>query len=99
MQQMFDAHPETKYANDINVDAKFEDHSCMHCLIALLIQRADVTCQKIIHSADVGRSMGGDVWLDPRTALNHVGHYTFRGNIRKLFTGENDKPVTKYIRE
>ena len=34
--------------------------------------------------------MGGTVYLDPRTALNHVGHYTFRGNIRKLFTGEND---------
>jgi len=33
--------------------------------------------------------MGGTVYLDPRTALNHVGHYTFRGNIRKLFTGEN----------
>ena len=33
--------------------------------------------------------MGGEVYLDPRTALNHVGHYTFRGNIRKLFTGEN----------
>ena len=27
-------------------------------------------------------------------ALNHVGHYTFRGNIRKLFTGKNDQPVT-----
>ena len=35
------------------------------------------------------QNMGGDVYLDPRTALNHVGHYTFRGNIRKLFTGEN----------
>ena len=33
------------------------------------------------------QQMGGDVFLDPRTALNHVGHYTFRGNIRKLFTG------------
>ena len=40
------------------------------------------------------QDMGGDVWLDPRTALNHIGHYTFRGNIRKLFTGKNDKPVT-----
>jgi hypothetical protein len=34
------------------------------------------------------QEMGGDVWLDPRTALNHIGHYTFRGNIRKLLTGD-----------
>jgi hypothetical protein len=33
--------------------------------------------------------MGGDVFLDPRTGLNHVGHYTFKGNIRKLFGNEN----------
>ena len=34
------------------------------------------------------QNMGGTVYLDP-TAPIHVGHYTFRGNIRKLFTGEN----------
>ena len=33
------------------------------------------------------QAMDGDGWLDPRTGLNHVGHSTFRGNIRKLFTG------------
>jgi hypothetical protein len=33
------------------------------------------------------QQMGGEVFLDPRTGLNHVGHYTFRGNIRKLITG------------
>jgi hypothetical protein len=35
------------------------------------------------------QNMGGDVFLDPRTGLNHVGHYTFKGNIRKLFGNEN----------
>ena len=32
------------------------------------------------------QALDGEVYLDPRTALNHVGHYTFRGNIRKLFS-------------
>jgi hypothetical protein len=35
------------------------------------------------------QQIGGDIWLDPRVALNHVGHYTFRGNVRKMLTGES----------
>ena len=89
IQQMFDNHPETKYVNDINVDMKFEPfmYALFDCIIDPDSRRylsEDYTfCRR-------WQEMGGDVWLDPRTALNHVGHYTFRGNIRKLFTGENN---------
>ena len=88
MQKMFDAMPETKYVNDINVDQKFEPfmYALFDCIIDPESRRylsEDYTfCRR-------WQDMGGDVYLDPRTALNHVGHYTFRGNIRKLFTGEN----------
>lgn len=93
VQKLFDALPETKYVNDINVDAKFEPfmYALFDCIIDPESRRylsEDYTfCRR-------WQDMGGEVWLDPRTALNHVGHYTFRGNIRKLFTGKNDKPVT-----
>lgn len=85
IQQMFDKHPELKYANDINVDMKFEPfmYALFDCIIDPVSRRylsEDYTfCRR-------WQDMGGDVWLDPRTALNHVGHYTFRGNIRKLFS-------------
>jgi hypothetical protein len=87
VQQMFDNHPELKYVNDINVDQKFEPfmYALFDCIIDPVSKRylsEDYTfCRR-------WQDMGGDVWLDPRTALNHVGHYTFRGNIRKLFTGQ-----------
>jgi len=87
VQKMFDAMPETKYANDINVDQKFEPfmYALFDCIIDPESRRylsEDYTfCRR-------WQDMGGEVWLDPRTALNHVGHYTFRGNIRKLFTGK-----------
>ena len=90
VQQMFDKYPETKYVNDINVDQKFEPfmYALFDCIIDPESRRylsEDYTfCRR-------WQDMGGDVFLDPRTALNHVGHYTFRGNIRKLFTGENKK--------
>jgi hypothetical protein len=88
IQQMFDAHPEMKYVNDINVDQKFEPF--MYALFDTMI---DPESRRYLSEdytfCRLWQNMGGDVYLDPRTALNHVGHYTFRGNIRKLFTGEN----------
>ena len=87
IQQMFDKHTDLKYVNDINVDNKFEPfmYALFDCIIDPDSRRylsEDYTfCRR-------WQEMGGDVWLDPRTALNHVGHYTFRGNIRKLLTGD-----------
>jgi len=88
IQKMFDQHPEMKYVNDINVDPKFEPF--MYALFDTMI---DPESRRYLSEdytfCRLWQQMGGEVYLDPRTALNHVGHYTFRGNIRKLFTGEN----------
>ena len=93
IQKMFEAHPELKYINDINVDQKFEPH--MYALFDTMI---DPESRRYLSEdytfCRLWQKMGGEVWLDPRTALNHVGHYTFRGNIRKLFTGENAAPAS-----
>ncbi len=88
IQQMMDAHPDLKYVNDINVDNKFEPY-----IYALFDTMIDPESRRYLSEdymfCRLWQQMGGEVYLDPRTALNHVGHYTFRGNIRKLFTGEN----------
>jgi hypothetical protein len=89
IQKMMDAHPDLKYVNDINVDSKFEPY--MYALFDTMI---DPESRRYLSEdymfCRLWQNMGGEVYLDPRTALNHVGHYTFRGNIRKLFTGENN---------
>lgn len=86
IEKMFEAHPELKYANDINVDQRFEQY--MYALFDTMI---DPESRRYLSEdytfCRLWQNMGGDVWLDPRTSLNHVGHYTFRGNIRKLFSG------------
>jgi len=88
IQQMFDKHPELKYVNDINVDQKFEPF--MYALFDTMI---DPESRRYLSEdytfCRLWQNMGGEVYMDPRTALNHVGHYTFRGNIRKLFQGAN----------
>ncbi len=88
IQKMFDTHPETKYANDLNIDNKFEPfmYALFDCIIDPDSKRylsEDYTfCRR-------WQNIGGEIWLDPRVALNHVGHYTFRGNVRKMLTGES----------
>lgn len=88
IQQLFDAHPELKYVNDINVDQKYEPY--MYALFDTMI---DPESRRYLSEdytfCRLWQEQGGQVFLDPRTALNHVGHYTFRGNIRKLFQGSN----------
>lgn len=85
--RLIDLHPELKYVNDINVDAKFEPF--MYALFDTMI---DPESRRYLSEdymfCRLWQQAGGEVYLDPRTALNHVGHYTFRGNIRKLFTGK-----------
>ena len=29
------------------------------------------------------QALGGEIWLDPNTKLNHVGSYTFEGDVSK----------------
>ena len=87
VQKMFDAYPDTKYNNDLNIDNKFEPYmyALFDCIIDPESKRylsEDYTfCRR-------WQAIGGEIWLDPRVALNHVGHYTFRGNVRKMLTGE-----------
>ena len=88
IKKMFDNHPELKYKNDINVGKQFEPY--MYALFDTMI---DPDSRRYLSEdytfCRLWQMMGGDVFLDPRTGLNHVGHYTFRGNIRKLFGNEN----------
>lgn len=85
IQTLFDAHPELKYTNDINIDPKYNPH-----LYALFDTWIEPSSNRYL-SEDYTfcrrwQAQGGKVYLDPRVNLNHVGHYTFAGNIRRLFS-------------
>lgn len=38
---------------------------------------------------------GGEVWLDPLIKLDHIGHFTFPGEISKLFLSTDDPNLAK----
>ena len=73
IQKLFDKHPEMKYVNDINVDMKFEPF--MYALFDTMI---DPDSRRYLSEdytfCRLWQNMGGTIYLDPRTALNHVGH-------------------------
>ena len=37
------------------------------------------------------QKLGGSIWLDPKTRLNHVGTYTFEGDVSKIISFNNNK--------
>ena len=71
IQQMFDNHPELKYANDINVDQKFEKH--MYALFDTMI---DPESRRYLSEdytfCRLWQQMGGEVYLDPEQHLTHI---------------------------
>ena len=83
IQQMFDAHPEMKYVNDINVDQKFEPF--MYALFDTMIDPESrrylsedyMFCQWM-------QKIGVETWLCPWMRLIHTGSYTFGGSLADL---------------
>lgn len=84
--KMIDAYPELYFNNDLNLDPEFAKWTylffdCMHEQETKRYLSEDYAfCRR-------WQKIGGEVWLDPLVKLDHVGHFTFEGNVGKmLFT-------------
>lgn len=83
VQKMTKNHPELHYNNDSSIDPKFNPYC--YALWDTMIDPKD----KRYLSEDYTfcrrwQDMGGEIWVDPNTKLNHVGSYTFEGNLNNL---------------
>jgi len=82
-EKMMEAHPELHYRNDSNIDPKFNKYC--YALFDTILDPVDnrylsedyTFCRR-------WQALGGEVWLDPNTKLNHVGSYTFEGDVSKI---------------
>ena len=83
IEKMINAYPETKYVNDINLGAEYEDNcyslfDTMHCPETNRYLSEDYTfCRR-------WQSLKGKIWLDPTVNLNHKGTHNFLGNITSI---------------
>lgn len=85
IEQMIEAHPELHYKNDSSIDPKFNPYC--YALWDTMIDPDDrrylsedyTFCRR-------HQKLGGEIWVDPNTKLNHVGSFTFNGNLNNMLS-------------
>jgi len=81
--KMISSYPELYFNNDLNMDPEFEKWTylffdCMHDQESKRYLSEDYAfCRR-------WQALDGEVWLDPIVNLDHVGHFTFNGNVGSL---------------
>lgn len=83
IEKMVEAHPELHYKNDSSIDSKFNPYC--YALWDTMIDPDDrrylsedyTFCRR-------WQKLGGEIWIDPNTKLNHVGSFTFNGNLNNM---------------
>jgi len=84
IKSMMEAYPELHYKNDSSIDPKYNKFcyslfDTIHDPIDNRYLSEDYTfCRR-------WQTLGGQIWVDPNTKLNHVGAFTFQGNLNKIF--------------
>jgi len=84
IEKMIEAYPDLYFNNDLNFEEEFAKWTY------LFFDTMHEEGTKRYLSEDYAfcrrwQKLGGDVWLDPLVKLDHVGNYTFNGNVSKMF--------------
>lgn len=83
LEQMIAANPDLHYMDAIGLDPKYDPFK-----YALFDTEIDPITREYLSEDYLfckrWRAMGGKVWADLSITLNHIGHYTFRGDATKL---------------
>jgi len=90
LEKMMDAYPELKYNNDISSYSKNLDPFFYSFFDTMLDQATHRYLSEDYTFCRRWRDIGGKIWLDPKTILNHIGTYTFTGNVNNLLEWNNE---------
>ena len=80
-------HPELHYKNDSNIDEKYHPYcysffDTIHDPDDNRYLSEDYTfCRRL-------QKIGGEIWIDLSTKLNHVGSYSFEGDVSKIINNK-----------
>ena len=81
-QKLIDAHPETKYVDDVGLGKQYEPmmYSIFDCKIDAkghYLSEDWLFCRR-------WQELGGEIWAHGKVLLNHIGHYEFNGSLDKM---------------
>ena len=83
IEKMMNAYPELHYRNDSNIDPKFNKY-CYALFDTILDPEDNRYLSEDYTFCRRWQKLGGEIWLDPNTKLNHIGTYTFEGDVGKI---------------
>jgi len=87
MDKMIEAYPELHYRNDSSIDSKFNPF-CYSFFDTIHDPDDNRYLSEDYTFCRRWQAIGGTVWLDPNTKLNHIGSFTFEGDVSKIFKWE-----------
>jgi hypothetical protein len=82
--KMVESYPELHYLNDSSIDPKFNQY-CYSFFDTIHDPDDNRYLSEDYTFCRRWQKIGGQIWLDPNTKLNHVGSYTFEGDVNKIF--------------
>ena len=87
LDQMRISYPELSYNTDSNLHAKYDEY--MYAFFDTGIDPSDRRyLSEDYYFSRLWQKLGGEIWIDIKTKLNHVGSYTFQGDVESII-GDN----------
>lgn len=87
-EKMMLAYPDLHYKNDSNIDPKLQKYC--YAFFDTMIDKDENGDNRYLSEdytfCRLWQRLGGEIWMDPGTKLNHVGSYTFEGDLSKLIS-------------
>ena len=83
IEKMMNAYPELHYKNDSNIDPKYNKY-CYSFFDTIHDPDDNRYLSEDYTFCRRWQKIGGEIWLDPNTKLNHIGTYTFEGDVGKI---------------
>jgi hypothetical protein len=90
IEKMIIAYPELHYKNDSSIDPNFDKY-CYALFDTILDKKDNRYLSEDYCFCRRWQDIGGSIWLDPNTKLNHVGSYTFQGDVSTMFNWKQFK--------
>jgi hypothetical protein len=85
-EKMMVAYSHLHYKNDSNIDPKLQKYC--YAFFDTMIDTDENGDNRYLSEdytfCRLWQRLGGEIWMDPSTKLNHVGSYTFEGDLSKL---------------
>jgi hypothetical protein len=88
IEKMMQSYPELHYRNDSNIDEKFNKY-CYSFFDTIHDPEDNRYLSEDYTFCRRWQKLGGEIWLDPNTKLNHVGTYSFEGDVTKIIQQGN----------